>query len=79
MTQKELVLEILQELRTHREIAEGMIALIEAGFMDKDTYTNLLFMISGAIKSLPEGEQKTALKQQLELLREGEKVEKKNV
>jgi hypothetical protein len=31
-----------------------MIALIEAGFMDKDTYQNMLFMIAAAIKKMPE-------------------------
>lgn len=69
MTQKELVVDILQELREHRELAEGMIALIDAGFMDKDTYTNLLFMISGAIKSLPEGDKKVCLKEKIDQLR----------
>jgi hypothetical protein len=69
MTQKELVLEILQELKEHRELAEGMIALIDAGFMDKDTYTNLLFMISGAIKSFPDGDKKVYLKEKINHLR----------
>jgi hypothetical protein len=31
-----------------------MIALIEAGFMDKETYQNTLFMVSAAIKKMPE-------------------------
>jgi hypothetical protein len=31
-----------------------MIALIEAGFMDKETYQNMLFMIAAAIKKMPE-------------------------
>jgi hypothetical protein len=31
-----------------------MIALIDAGFMDKETYQNMLFMIASAIKKMPE-------------------------
>jgi hypothetical protein len=31
-----------------------MVALIEAGFMDKETYQNTLFMIASAIKKMPE-------------------------
>jgi hypothetical protein len=31
-----------------------MIALIEAGFMDKETYQNMLFMFASAIKKMPE-------------------------
>lgn len=73
MSQKEQVLEILEHLKDQRELAEGMIALIEAGFMDKDTYTNLLFMISASIKSLPDGEQKSDLKHKLEQLKEQQK------
>jgi hypothetical protein len=69
MTQQTQVLELLLALKPHRELAEGMIALIEAGFMDADTYTSLLFMISGAIKSLPEGAEKADLKEKLEALR----------
>ena len=69
MTQKTQVIEILSELQSHRELAEGMIALIEAGFMDKDTYTNLIFMITGAIKTLPEGEKKSDLQKKLEVLK----------
>ena len=70
MTQKTQVIEILTALQPHRELAEWMIALIEAGFMDNETYTNLIFMITGAIKSLPEGEKKSELKGKLELLKE---------
>jgi hypothetical protein len=29
-----------------------MIALIDAGFMDKETYQNMLFMVSAAIKQM---------------------------
>ena len=34
---KQKVIKILSELKPHRELAEWMIALIEAGFMDKET------------------------------------------
>jgi hypothetical protein len=31
-----------------------MIALTEAGFIDKETYQNMLFMVASAIKKMPE-------------------------
>ena len=40
-----------------------MIALIDAGFMDKDTYQNTLFMVTAAIKQMPESDEKAALKE----------------
>ena len=55
---KQKVIKILNELKPHRELAEWMIALIEAGFMDKETYQNMLFMIASAIKKMPEWEDK---------------------
>ncbi|MDD3868256.1 MAG: hypothetical protein PHR46_01500 [Candidatus Absconditabacteria bacterium] len=73
MSQKETVLLILHQLKDHRDLSEGMIALIEAGFMDKDTYTNLLFMISGAVKSLPAGTLKDSLQEQVEQLKQESK------
>ena len=63
---KQQVLNILNELKPHRELAEWMIALIEAGFMDKETYQNMLFMIASAIKKMPEWEEKEKLKAEFE-------------
>jgi hypothetical protein len=70
MTPKTQMLELLHALQPHRELSEGMIALIDAGFMDSDTLTNLLFMLTAVIKSLPEGEEKILLKEKLDTLKE---------
>ena len=63
--EKKAILGILQKLKPHRELAEWMIALIEAGFMDKETYQNTLFMIDTAIKKMPEWEEKSELQKKL--------------
>jgi len=73
---KQKVLKILNELKPHRDLAEWMIALIEAGFMDKDTYQNMLFMIASAIKKMPEWKEKEKLKKEFEELKKSEKKEK---
>lgn len=73
---KQKVLKILNDLKPHRELAEWMIALIEAGFMDKETYQNMLFMFSTAIKQIPEWEEKEKLKKELEDLKINDKKEK---
>ena len=59
---KQKILKILNELKPHRELAEWMIALINAWFMDKETYQNMLFMIASVIKKLPDWEEKEKLK-----------------
>lgn len=73
---KQKVIEILTDLKSHRDLADWMIALIEAGFMDKETYQNMLFMIASAIKKMPEWEEKENLKEKLESLKENKKEEK---
>lgn len=70
---KQKVLNILNDLKPHRELAEWMIALIDAGFMDKETYQNTLFMIAAAIKKMPEWEEKEKLKSEFDEIRENHK------
>ena len=50
--------------------------VIEAGFMDKETYQNMLFMIASAIKKMPEWEEKEKLKSEFDELKKSEKKEK---
>ena len=66
---KQKVLKILNDLKPHRELAEWMVALIEAWFMDKETYQNMLFMFASAIKKMPEWEEKEKLKEEFEDLK----------
>ena len=73
---KQKVVKILNELKPHRELAEWMIALIEAWFMDKETYQNMLFMIASAIKKMPEWEEKENLKKDFEELKNTDKEKK---
>ena len=73
---KQKVLKILNDLKLYWDLAEWMIALIEAGFMDKDTYQNMLFMIASAIKKMPEWKDKEKIKKEFEELKKSEKKEK---
>ncbi len=73
---KQKIIKILNNLKSHRDLAEWMIALIEAGFMDKETYQNMLFMIASAIKKMPEWEEKEKLKVEFDDIRKSEKKEK---
>ena len=73
---KQKVIKILNDLKPYRDLAEWMIALIEAGFMDKETYQNMLFMIASAIKKMPKWKDKENLKKEFEELKKSEKKEK---
>jgi len=73
---KQKIIKILTELKPHRELAEWMIALIEAGFMDKETYHNTLFMVASAIKKISEWEEKEKLKAEFEEIKQDDKEEK---
>ena len=73
---KQKVIKILNKLKSHRDLAEWMIALIDAGFMDKETYQNMLFMIASAIKKMPEWEEKEKLKAEFEEIKKNDNKEK---
>ena len=72
---KQQIIKILNNLKSHRDLAEWMIALIEAGFMDKETYQNMLFMIASAIKKMPEWKEKDKLKAEFEEIKRNSKEE----
>ena len=69
---KQKIIKILNELKPNWDLAEWMIALIDAGFMDKETYQNMLFMIASAIKKMPEWEKKEKLKVEFDDIRKSE-------
>ena len=69
---KQKIIKILNELKPNADLAEWMIALIDAGFMDKETYQNMLFMIASAIKKMPEWEKKEKLKIEFHDIRKSE-------
>ena len=70
---KQKIIKILNGLKSYRDLAEWMIALIEAGFMDKETYQNMLCMIASAIKKMPEWKEKERLKAEFEEIKKSEK------
>ena len=70
---KQKIIKILNNLKSHWDLADWMIALIDAGFMDKETYQNMLFMIDSAIKKIPEWEEKNELKSEFEEIKKHNK------
>ena len=77
---KEKVLDILKDLKPYRELSEWMIALIDAGFMDKETYQNMLFMVSAAIKQMANWAEKERIKWKFdELKKDNEKENNKDL
>ena len=75
---KKKVLEILSDLKPYWELSEWMIALIEAWFMDKETYQNTYIMIATAIKKMPEWIDKDRLKKEFEEIKNNGKASEKS-
>ena len=75
--EKKAILEILHDLKPYWELADWMIALIEAWFMDKETYQNTLFMIATAIKKMPKWEEKSNLELKFSKLKSTKENDKK--
>ena len=76
--EKKVILEILHDLKPYWELADWMIALIEAWFMDKETYQNTLFMIASAIKKMPEWDEKSNLESKFLELKNSKEKDKKS-
>lgn len=52
MTKKELIIKILEKLRSTRDIADGIIALIQNTQVDEEAIDGLIKIISQSIKTI---------------------------
>lgn len=75
MEEKDLIKQIIENLQDERELAEGMLALLNAGFMDDETVHGMVFLLEKEIKGLPKGEKKSELEELLNQVMELEQKE----
>ena len=65
---KALLIQILNKLKPHRELADGILALIESWYANDKAVDGLIHVISNSIRTLKDGEQKTVLQKWLEMV-----------
>jgi len=68
MTKKDLLIQILQKLIPHRDLADGILALIESGYVDEKAIDGVIHILAHSIKKLKKDQDKTKLQKWLEMI-----------
>lgn len=68
MTKKELLIQTLKKLKPHRELAEGILALMESWYADDKAIDGVIHVIASSLRTLKDDEQKTILQKWLEMV-----------
>jgi hypothetical protein len=68
MNEYELTKKIIEWLQGYWDLAEWMLALLEAWFMDEETSQNIRFLLLKEIKKIPDEEKKWELQEQYQEL-----------
>jgi peptide subunit release factor 1 (eRF1) len=72
---KELLIQILNKLKPHRDLADGILALIESSYADEKAIDGVIHVIANSIKTLKNSEQKTILQKGLEKIQQIKSME----
>ncbi|MBU0627447.1 hypothetical protein KKG31_00655 [Patescibacteria group bacterium] len=78
---KQLLLKVLKKLQPYRNLAEGLIALVDSKYIDEKTIDGLLLIINQSIKNVKEGKEKTKLQKAVEVvqkIKHSEKIERED-
>jgi len=65
---KELIIKVLTKLKPYRNLAEGILALIESSYCDEKTIDGLLKLINTSIKQTKNKKDKSHMQKGLELI-----------
>lgn len=76
---KGLLLKVLKKLQPYRNLAEGLIALVDSKYINEKTIDGLLVIINQSIKNVKEGTERTKLQKAVEVvqkIKHSESIEK---
>ncbi len=77
---KELIIKVLTKMKPYRNLAEGILALVESSYMDEKTIDGILHIMNQSIKSIKKENEKELMQkwiekiQKIKLMEEGEKI-----
>lgn len=67
-SKKQLLIKILKKLQPYRDLADGILALIESGYADEKAIDGVIHVMANSIRTLKDDEQKTILQKWLEMV-----------
>lgn len=65
---KKLIIKVLTKLKPYRNLAEGILALVESSYVDEKTIDGILSLINQSIKSVKNNKSKIKLEKSLEII-----------
>ncbi len=68
MSEKDIIIQILKKLQWHRDLADGLLALVESVSMKQEVYDALLHILHHAYKTAQHADQKAQLQKSVALM-----------
>lgn len=65
---KQLLLKVLTKLQPYRDLAEGLIALVDSKYIDEKTIDGLLIIINQSIKNVKQSKNKEKMVKAVEIV-----------
>ena len=65
---KQLLIKVLTKLKPYRNLAEGILALIESSYVDNQTIDGIIRLINQSMKRVKKARQKVAMQKWLALV-----------
>lgn len=62
---KELLIKVLKKMQPYRDMATGILALIESSYVDEKTIDGVIYLISQSIKTVKQNQSKTRMEKTL--------------
>ena len=75
---KELLLKVLKKLQPYRNLAEGLIALVDSKYIDEKTIDGLLTIINQSIKNVKQSKNKEKMVKAVEIVQKIKQKEMKD-
>jgi len=66
---KQLLIKVLTKLKPHRNLAEGILALVESSYVDEKTIDGVLLIINQSIKNVKNQQEKMQLEKSMEAIK----------
>jgi RPA family protein len=67
---KQLLIKVLTKLKPYRDLAEGILALVESSYVDEQAIDGVIHVIGQSIKKIKKDEDKTKLQKWLEKIQQ---------
>ncbi len=72
---KKLLIQVLTKIKPYRDLAEGILALVESSYIDEKAIDGVIHLISQSIKTVQKKSDKTKLQKWLEKIQKIKQME----